>query len=46
MQDKEQGILKEKHSRYELDSEEAVLVLDEYRRRVIIKHDMKMLVPV
>ena len=46
MQDKERGIPKEKRSRCELDDEEAVLILDERRRRVIIKHDPKMLVPV
>ena len=46
MQDKEWGIPKEKCSRYELDDEKVVLILDEHRRWVTIKHNPKMLVPV
>ena len=46
MQDKEQGVPKEKRCRCELDDEEAVLYLDERKRKVTIKHDPKMLVPV
>lgn len=46
MQDKEQGVPKEKRCRCELDDEEAVLYLDEHKRKVTIKHDPKMLVPV
>ena len=46
MQDKERGVPKEKRCRFELDDKEAVLHLDERKRKVTIKHDLKMLVPV
>ena len=37
---------KDKRCRCELDDEEAVLCVDERRRKVTIKHGPKMLVPV
>ena len=46
MQDKEQGMPKYKRSRCKLDDEEVMLYLDERRRKVTIKHDPKILVPV
>ena len=46
MKDKEQGMPKDKHSRRELDDEEAMLCLDECRRKVAVKHDPKIIVPV
>ena len=46
MQDREKGIPKDKRCRCEMDDEEAMLYFDERRRKVTIKHDPKMLVPV
>ena len=46
MQDKEQGMPKDKLSRCELDGEEVMLYLDERRRKFTFKHNPKILVPV
>ena len=45
MQDKERAIPKDKRCRCELDNEEAILYIDKRRRKVTIKYDPKMLVP-
>ena len=45
MKDKDQSMPKDKCIRFELDDEEAVLYLDERRRKITIKYDPKILVP-
>ena len=46
MQDKEHGVPKDKCCWHELDDEESVLFLDKCKRKVTMKYDPKMLVPV
>ena len=46
MQYREKGIPKDKCCRCKIDDKEAVLHFDKRRRKVTIKHDPKMLIPV
>ena len=46
IQERKQGVSKEKRSQCKIDDEEAVLLFDNRSRRVTVKYDTKMLVPV
>ena len=46
IQERKQGVPNEKCSQCKIDDEEAVLLFDNRSRRVTVKHDPKMLVPV
>ena len=46
IQERKQGVPKDKRSQFNIDYEEAVLIFDNRTKKFAIKHDPKMLVPV
>ena len=46
IQERKQGVPKDRCSQCKIDDEEAALLFDNIKRRVTVKHDPKMIVPV